>query len=153
MNILMIEDDNYKAASLEEFLLGRVPGAQITFAPSLVDAIEAIEVSLYSLVLIDMAIPSHPIIPGEGSPMSLLAGGLEVLMEIQSLGRHDPCVIITQYPEIEISGIYYSLADSREQLKLELGCKVLDCIEYSEGSDQWKLALGEVLKTYENISS
>lgn len=69
------------------------------------------------------------------------------------MDRQDPCVIITQYPEIEISGAYYSLSESKAQLKKELDCDVLDCIEYSEGSEVWKQALSEVLKKYENFNS
>lgn len=153
MKILLIEDDSFKAASLQDFLSMNLRELEVTLAPSLVNAIEALEANEYSLILLDMAIPSHPTQPGEGAPMSLLTGGLEVLMEIRAMDRQDPCVIITQYPEIEISGAYYSLTDSRVQLKKELDCDVLDCIEYSEGSEVWKQALGEVLKKYENFNS
>lgn len=153
MKILIIEDDSFKAASLQSFLTSNLRELEITLAPSLVNAIDALEESEYSLILLDMAIPSHPTQPGEGAPMSLLTGGLEILMEIRAMDRQDPCVIITQYPEIEISGAYYSLPDSKLQLKKELDCDVVDCIEYSEGSKVWKQALGGILKKYENFNS
>lgn len=75
MNILLIEDDSFKADSLQSFLVEHLSNLDLVLAPSLVDAIEALEANKYSLILLDMAIPSHPTNPGEGAPMSLLTGG------------------------------------------------------------------------------
>lgn len=145
MQILLIEDDGFKEKSLTDFLVSFITGACITSAPSLVDAIEAIDKKTYDLILIDMAIPSHPIISGGGAPISLLTGGLEVLLELASLDRPDPCVIITQYPDIEISGSFYHVDNASVEIKASLGCDVLDCIQYSEDSGDWKIKLSAVI--------
>lgn len=145
MKILLIEDDSFKEKSLTDFLITTIPTASIVSAPSLVDAIEAIDLQTYELILIDMAIPSHPITLGGGAPISLLTGGLEVLLELESLDRHDPCVIITQYPDIEISGSFYHVNNASTEIKIRLGCEVLDCIQYSEDSGNWKLKLSAVI--------
>lgn len=144
--ILLIEDDGFKAKSLIDFLCSSWIGVSIITAPSLVDAVEAINERVYDLILIDMAIPSHPAILGGGSPMSLLTGGLEVLLELKFLGRLDSCVVITQYPEIEISGTFFSVSEAAKKIRERLNCEVLECIKYSEGSGDWKLALGAVLE-------
>lgn len=153
IKILLIEDDSFKARSLQEFVSSVLRDVSINNASSLVEAIAQVNQEPFDLVLIDMAIPSHPIIPGAGSPMSFLTGGLDVLLELKSLERSDPCVIITQYPEIELSGQFFSLQLASREIKEQLDCDVLACIEYSEGSENWKTALLEVLKRYENTNS
>lgn len=145
MQVLLIEDDGFKEKSLTDFIFSMVEQVIITSAPSLVDAIEAIDHKVYDLILIDMAIPSHPIISGGGAPISLLTGGLEVLLELASLERTDPCVIVTQYPDIEISGSFYNVDDAGLVIKASLGCDVIDCIQYSEDSGDWKIKLSAVI--------
>lgn len=146
LNILLIEDDDFKATSLSDYVSSIVPDAKITITTSLVGAIRSIESCCYELILIDMAIPSHPNVPGGGAPMSLLSGGCDVILELTSLNRKDPCIVITQFPEIEMSGRFYSISESVSAIKSNLGFDVIDCIEYSEGSDHWKMALKKCIE-------
>jgi len=148
--ILIIEDDEFKAKSLRDFMQARDSTSSIFVVSSLVEAISAINSSEYDYVLIDMAIPSHPLKVGEGAPISLLTGGLEVLLELQSLERSDPCIIITQYPDIEISGQFFPLDKASEEIKSQLGCSVLTCVEYRESDPKWKKQLGTTLDNNEN---
>ncbi|MFL1482003.1 response regulator [Pseudomonas grimontii] len=144
--VLLVEDDGFKAKSLIDFLGAECPGVIVITAPSLVDAVEALDEPMYDLILVDMAIPSHPTILGGGSPMSLLTGGLEVLLELRSLERKDPCIVITQYPEIEISGTFFSVKDAASKIRDRLNFNVLECIKYSEGTSEWKLPLRMLLE-------
>lgn len=153
IKILLIEDDGFKAKSICDFVNIMLINMDIKIVSSLVEAINSISQEVYDLVLVDMAIPSHPIVSGGGAPMSLLTGGLDVLLELNSLDRNDQCVIITQYPEIEISGQFFSVQRAGLEIKKQLNCDVLACIEYSEGADDWKKALGKVLKQYESFNS
>lgn len=146
MQVLLIEDDSFKEKSITDYLFEVVPRVNITAAPSLVDAIDAIDQRSYDLILIDMAIPSHPTILGGGAPISLLTGGLEVLLELASLGRSDACAIITQYPDIEISGSLIHVSEASDAIKSNLGCEVLGCIQYSEDSGNWKNQLNTIIK-------
>ena len=153
IKLLLIEDDSFKAKSLLDFVYSVLPDVSVTNASSLVEAINQVNNASFDLVLIDMAIPSHPIISGAGSPMSLLTGGLDVLLELKYLERSDPCVIITQYPDIELSGQFFPLQQAGREIKTQLDCDVLACIEYSEGSEKWKTVLLDILKHYENTNS
>jgi len=144
--VLIIEDDEFKAKSLRDYILSRDEYDNVYMASSLVEAVDSIKKSEYALILVDMAIPSHPVLMGGGSPISLLTGGLEVLMELSCMGRTEPCVVITQYYDIEISGEFYSLEEAKEEIFNQLGCSVLSCIEYKEGDDSWKLLLDKALK-------
>lgn len=143
--ILIIEDDSFKANSLTEHIQQNVVGAKITIATNLADAVEMVNHNIYELVIVDMAIPSHPTVHGGGSPISLLTGGLDILLELKELDRNDPCIIVTQYPDIEICGDFYPLSKAKEEIKKLLDCDVITCIAYSEGSTDWKVAIKEEL--------
>lgn len=150
--ILVVEDDSFKSKSLCDFLYKFFENPTIDLAASLVEGISLVNNNVYDLIFVDMAIPSHPSIPGGGAPMSLLTGGLDILLELKYLERCDPCFIITQYPDIEIGGQFYSIDDAAEEIKQQLGCAVLACISYNEGSDSWKASLCDKLYWHENIS-
>lgn len=149
MNLLIIEDDDFKSKRLKDFFFTNAPGTKIKESSSLVQAISEINKKSYNLIIVDMAIPSHPINPGEGAPMSLLTGGLDILLEIKALGRNDPCIIITQYHEIEISGELYPIDKASKAIKDMLDCDVVGCIEYSEDHSDWKINLKIILEDNE----
>lgn len=146
-NILIIEDDSFKADSLKHFISDFYSQSKIQVVGSLVEAIAIINEQNFDLVLVDMAIPSHPSIAGGGAPTSLLTGGIEVLLELRYLDRIDPCIVVTQYPDIEISGSYFDLEEATDELKAQLDCNVLACIEYKEGDSSWEEELKTILGT------
>lgn len=146
MNILIIEDDDYKLERIKSFASSELGNPIISTSESLKEALEAIANETFDLIFVDMAIPSHPTIAGQGTPVSFNTGGLEVIMELSALGRNDPCIIITQYPDIEISGEYIPISAVKKALPLLLECEVAACVLYEEDSDSWKIELQEVFK-------
>ncbi|WP_154172957.1 response regulator [Vibrio metoecus] len=144
-NILIVEDDSFKADSLKSFLLGFHSQSQIQVVGSLVEATAIINKKVFDLILVDMAIPSHPSVAGGGAPKSLLTGGIDVLLELRYLNRSEPCIVVTQYPDIEISGSYYDLNKATNELKVQLDCNVIACIEYKEGDSSWEESLKNIL--------
>lgn len=146
MDILIIEDDDYKLERLKIFASVELENLTISTSESLKEALEAIGKNTFDLIFVDMAIPSHPTIAGQGTPVSFNTGGLEVLMELAAMGRSDPCIIITQYPDIEISGEYIPIGDVKTKLPLLLECEVAACIFYEEDSNTWEAELKKVFR-------
>ncbi|MEE3923322.1 hypothetical protein [Pseudomonas viridiflava] len=146
MKILIVEDDDYKLERIRSFAALAFGGVDIRASESLKGALEAVADDIYDLIFVDMAIPSHPTIAGQGTPVPFNTGGLAVLMELAALDRHDPCIIITQYPDIEISGEYIPIDQVREKLPLLLECEVLACVFYDEDKDSWQDELSTVFK-------
>ncbi|MFW9710790.1 response regulator [Vibrio parahaemolyticus] len=144
-NILIIEDDSFKADSLFQFLVGYYSDPEIKVAGSLAEAINIVNSDVFDLILVDMALPSHPSVIGGGAPTSLLTGGIDVLLELNYLERNDPCIVVTQYPDIDISGKFYDLAQAKVEFKSQLGCDVMACIEYKEGESSWQEHLKTIL--------
>ncbi|HFF5336572.1 TPA: response regulator, partial [Acinetobacter baumannii] len=144
---------SFKSKSLSDFINLHMSNINIEIATNLQCAITKVNNSLFDLILIDMAIPSHPIHSGTGSPINLLNGGLQVILELQYLKRSDNCIVLTQYPDIEICGEYFPVKNASINIKELLDCTVLDCIQYSEDSTTWKNELKANLANYENFNS
>tara|TARA_R110000737_G_scaffold343453_1_gene369432 strand:- start:3293 stop:3730 length:438 start_codon:yes stop_codon:yes gene_type:complete len=145
MKVLIIEDDDYKAQNLVAFTEKKFPRVYIDVAVSLIEAIDAIDDKVYDLILVDMAIPSHTAVQGEGAPISFLTGGIDVLLELSEMERDDVCIVITQHPSIEISGEHYSLEDATRCFKELLGCNVKACIYYVQDEEKWLVDLEKAL--------
>jgi len=140
-NVLLVEDDGFKSDDIHALLdtMGVPPAMR--YAKSVSEAIAAIKERPFDLIVLDMALPSHTATPGAGAPLSLLTGGLEVLFELQSLARGDPCVVVTQYPEIEICGIFYPVALAAAAIETQYDIRIAGCVEYSDSSTQWRATL------------
>ena len=137
MRVLLVEDDEHKRRGIIGALRSCDPQTEVVIAESLYTGIQSIDEVPFDLVVLDMAIPSHPPAPGEGSPVSFNTGGLEVLLELDTRGRSDRCIVITQFPEIEISQIFYPVEVAAAAIERELGYKVLACIAYSGHDGDW----------------
>jgi len=153
LRFLIIEDDSFKCEDLAIIVLATFPDANISYASDVATGVKKIESGQYNLVIIDMALPSHPVVSGGGSPMSLLNGGLEIIFELNSLGRSDDCVIVTQYPEIKIAGRSIPIKDVVQEIKEKFDCDIVACIEYSDQKIDWKYKFINLLNRYENINT
>ncbi|WP_447077711.1 response regulator [Shewanella algae] len=145
MKVLIVEDDDYKQENISKFIKGKFADATVKTATSLSEAIASIDNDIFDLIFVDMAIPSHKAEPGEGTAISFLTGGIDVLIELNESGRKDKCIVITQYPSIEISGEHYSLEVAPIKLKEFLDCEVLACIYYVEDDIGWIKELDKVI--------
>jgi DNA-binding NarL/FixJ family response regulator len=137
MRVLLVEDDEHKRRGIIAALRICDPQTEVIVAESLYTGIQSIDDVPFDLVVLDMAIPSHPPVPGEGSPVSFNTGGLDVLLELDSRGRSDRCIVITQFPEIEVSRVFYPVDVASEAIEKELGYTVIDCIAYSGHDGDW----------------
>ncbi|WP_323963368.1 response regulator [Aeromonas hydrophila] len=153
MKLLIVEDDDFKASRLKSFITNEYEKVQITISTNLVDAISAVDNDNFDIALIDMSIPSHPFKQGTGSPISFLNGGFDIIFELYYSKKNTFCIIITQYPEIEISGELFKTEGAEIIIKEKYKCDIAGCIQYSEDNDNWEIKLKEILGRYENINT
>ena len=145
IDVLIIEDDDFKRGEIESILNSVNVRSRTSSATSVQSAIAAVESSAFDCILLDIALPSHNLRRGEGAPASMPSGGIEVLMELSYLERRDPVVIVTQYPEVEIDGEFITLSRLERRLTQMMNANVKGVILFERHSDGWRDRLKIVL--------
>jgi CheY-like chemotaxis protein len=141
MRILLVEDDEFKAADIAKVIVESLPDALVCRAMSVTSALRAITNDNFSLVILDMSLPTFDLSGqgGGGSPQS--QGGVEVLRLAKRLGRQPPFIVVTQYPDIEVDRRDIPLAQAPKVLRARFGLEIRGCLKYEFGGDAWKLPL------------
>lgn len=108
MNILVVEDDQFKYSKIASILAERYPDATLNHVDNVSGSVLYLRDHTPDLIILDMALPSHPAIAGKGSPLSMPAGGIEVILELKYLKKTAiPVAVLTQYPDVEIENEFY----------------------------------------------
>ena len=105
-NILVVEDDDFKSVQLEAEL--RDFGL-VTRVQSVRDAVVGVLRREYDLVILDMALPTFTRSPLSPGGTAQAQGGLEVVRALRSRRSQTPVIIVSQYPDLEIDGEFFSL--------------------------------------------
>lgn len=138
MNILVVEDDQFKFSKIFEILEKVHMGAQVIHHDNVSSATIYLKSNTPELIVLDMSLPSHPAIAGKGSPISMPAGGIEVILELRYLKKTNiPILILTQYPDIEIEDEYYSIDRSTQVIKEFFGMTSVSVTLYDNDSEEW----------------
>jgi len=138
MKIFIVEDDSFKLSKIETVISSVLPNASICALDNVHDAIVKINIEAPDVIVLDMSLPSHSAKIGEGSPLSMPSGGIEIILEMRQLKYTNiPTLILTQYPEIEIENEYYSIDESSEIISDLYGISNLVVIYYENDSHEW----------------
>ncbi|MGM8930525.1 DNA-binding transcriptional response regulator [Salinicola halophyticus] len=144
---LIVEDDQFKMegirSHLSEMFHDRI---KIFECQSLASATALLKSQSFDLAIIDMSIHSHEPQAGAGSPFPLSSGGLDVLFEIASTGHNTLCVILTQYPDIEIESLPIPVDFAKKEILEKFDMEVAGCIRYLENDNQWKSEIFSILE-------
>lgn len=138
MNILIVEDDSFKYSKISHVLRDIYPNAELTHNDSVHDAVVLLRRFTPDLIILDMSLPSHSPQAGKGSPVSMPAGGIEIIMELKILKKVAvPIIVLTQYPDVEIEDEYYSIRESSKTIKEFYGIKSISVIHYDNDTTDW----------------
>ncbi|PZQ96189.1 MAG: response regulator [Cereibacter sphaeroides] len=143
--ILIVEDDEFKAKDISLFVRNQIT-AETIVASDLGTAIGVLQSSNFSLIVLDMALPSRNVKRNGGSGASLLSGGLEIIYRLEELQRRDPVVIITQYPDIPVNGEFVNVRQLSKFPSRYFDANVVGCIQYMRSDPKsWTRDLANVL--------
>ncbi|EXI81364.1 MAG: hypothetical protein AW10_01206 [Candidatus Accumulibacter appositus] len=144
---LIVEDDPFKMDSIRSHLMDVFSGRIDTVeCQALSTATSFLASSTFDLAIIDMSIHSHEPEAGAGSPFPLASGGLDVLFEIEHSGSNTACIILTQYPDIEIEGTPVPVELARREILEKFAIKVAGCVRYFENNNRWKAEVNSILE-------
>lgn len=95
MKVLLIEDDDYKARQIVEFV--NTLGYEVEVKKAYNSGMMALTNNQYDLVLLDMTIPSFELSPEHPTSRIRKYGGRDILSEMERCEIVVPTIIITQY--------------------------------------------------------
>lgn len=146
MNLLLIEDNNYKIDQLVAFIYEEFPGITIEIKRSYHSGLKEIILNnRYDLILLDISMPTYDIQPGEtgGDPMPL-AGKL-ILKEMYLRDIQAKVVVVTMYENF-VDGTRLMALDKQFQEEFQSNYK--GYVYFSPGNTIWK---GELRKKITDI--
>lgn len=147
LNCLVVEDDPFKMESIRSHLFtifgGRI---DIKECQALASATALLASQTFDLAIIDMSIHSHEPEAGAGSPFPLSSGGLDVLFEIVYSGKNTHCIILTQYPDIDIESLPIPVEKAQKEIQKKFDIEVAGCVRYLENDDQWKTDITAIVE-------
>lgn len=144
---LIVEDDPFKMDSIRTHLkIFFSDCIDIQECDALSTASSILAESTFDLAIIDMSIHSHKPAAGAGSPFPLSTGGLDVLFEIEYSGKNTTCIILTQYPDIEIEEVPIPVDRARQEIFEKFGVAVAGCVMYVADDNKWKAEVTSILE-------
>jgi len=147
LKCLIVEDDQFKMEGIRAHLNDIFKGAIDTITcQALASATGLLADHIFDLVIIDMSIHSHEPEAGAGSPLPLSSGGLDVLFEVAHSGNNTPCIILTQYPDIEIESLPIPVNLAGREIFDKFGIEVAGCVRYMENDNRWKADIISILE-------
>lgn len=149
MKILLVEDDQFKANSIEHFLRKTLETVRLSHARSVSTAARAVNDEDFDLILLDMSLPSFDVGPGEqgGKPQGF--GGVDILRILDGLANNPKVVVVTQFETFGSGDDAVDLADLRAQLLQEFP-DILDGVVYFDTTgNAWRDELTQHLKNNE----
>lgn len=140
MKILIIEDDLFKSNDIKNLLLSsRFENLFLEICSNVFDAVKYIRGNDdIDKIILDMSLPSHPSVVGQGSSIPMATGGIEILFKLKFFNmRNIPVLILTQYDTIEVEKHHLSFDDAKKELKNIYKISELDVVGYSITSIDW----------------
>lgn len=141
MNILLIEDDDYKANQIKKFV--EELDNFVELKKSFKSGMESITKSIWDFILLDMSIPSFEISNKNPLSRNRKFGGRDILNEMHRKNIVCPTVVITQY---SVFGEETSLKELDEELSIKYSDSYKGIVFYNASVLDWQLALLKYLQ-------
>ncbi|ABD08013.1 response regulator receiver domain protein [Rhodopseudomonas palustris HaA2] len=149
MKVLLVEDEEHKANDLTARLykLG-IAKHDLTTVSGVRHAVLHVTEGHFSLIIVDMALPTFSDISSEGSGGgdAQAVGGIEVLRALFAAGVSSTIIIVTQYPDIIVSGTRVRLTSAARVLSKKYKQNVLGAVLYSYKSPDWETAFDTLVR-------
>ena len=147
MQLILIEDDDYKAKQIVQFLLQK--GHKIDVARAYNTGMKKIVSKRYDMALIDMTIPSFEISREHPTSRIRKYGGRDILVEIDRREIDLPSIVITQYQVFDDGEITLELLD--KELHEEFPDLYQGIVYYNSSVMDWQEKLVEKLGDYKDV--
>ncbi len=147
MNVLIIEDDEFKQRRIAQVVRESYPKVQLELERSVNSGLSRIVTDRPDLILLDMSLTTFDVGPGEpgGRPQNF--GGIEILRQMERLEINIPVIVITQHErfasgsrEVHLSAVQKELKERHEQVFKGL-------VYYNSAAGGWERNLRAQIKS------
>lgn len=146
VRILLVEDEAPKRTHIMRFLTGLGSGIAVTEARSVNSALDALELDLPDLLILDMSLPTFDVGGQEGGGRPQGLGGIEILRHMSLSGISCPTIVITGYEAFpRDAGKPVELFQVRAELMAEFSEFLRRVLHYNSTYDEWKVELAKAI--------
>jgi DNA-binding NarL/FixJ family response regulator len=145
MNILLIEDDAFKAGKIRRAVEAHKTVTKFEVARSVMSGIAALTESQPDLLLLDMSLTTYDLGPDEGGGRPRNFGGIEIFEELVRLELELPVIVITQFETFNRDGRTLNIQDIRKTLKADFP-ENFRLIVYFDVEGRWVERLSDFLE-------
>jgi CheY-like chemotaxis protein len=138
VNILLVEDDQFKARRLEDLIKSIDQGAQVQWTHSVTSATQGLEDAPRDLVVLDMSLPTFDVGPRESGGKPQGFGGREVMRFMIHNDIETPVIIVTQFEKFGEVGKETDLPTLADSLRNEFPALFRGVVYYDAASDKWR---------------
>lgn len=149
LSILLVEDNEYKRQKIMSNIKEFSSTAVVDEAYSFTSGAKKILENSYSLVVLDIGLPTYDRTGTETGGRNRMFGGREIARKLLRRQSGVDILFITQYDAFSEGGVSLSFAELRELLVAECGQNFVDLIYYDGSKTVWKNQLVKALKMAE----
>lgn len=146
MNALVVEDDELKMGRLRAFLTTELHGCAVEVARSYKSGLRAVTGETWTVVVMDMTLPSFDITPGTDGGRPLRLGGKDLLRQMQRRGATYPTIVVTGFDTFGSARDTVTLDQLDAQLCEEFSEFYLGSVYFNATADDWKDQLRALLR-------
>ena len=147
MNVLLIEDDDFKAGKIKRIVEACDHVSSIRVARSVNSGLIALAAEIPDFLILDMSLTTFDLGPDEGGGRPRNFGGIEIFEELARLELECPVVVLTQFETFSKDGRVVNIPEIRKALKRDFP-ENFKAIIYYDVEGQWKGRLDSLLARY-----
>lgn len=145
MNILIIEDNEFKRKKLYDFLINLEYISNIDTAFSYSSGLRKCLNNDYDLLILDMSMPTYDKNSTETGGRFRTYGGREIVRQLQRKKKIKSFIIVSQYPKFSENDETLSLEEIGNSLSETLSEEYIGLVFYDTSSAVWKAELEKLI--------
>ena len=145
MNILIIDDSDYKVDQITELVREVMPEAHLTVARAFQTGLKKALSGRPDLILLDISLPTFEVTSGEPGGRTRPFGGREILENLSEAQFSPKVIVVTQFDRFGEGRNCVLRDDLMNELRTEFAGMFIEGIYYSGGHSGWKETLRRLL--------
>lgn len=145
LKILIVEDNLYKLNKIKEIVNSIEKPFQLEICHSFTSAWNKIKTNSFTLICLDMSLPTFDNTELENGGQFRVFGGKELARKILRKKINSKFIFITQYKNFSENNNSYSFSELKHELLEDYESSCLGVVFYSNNTSDWRIELSELI--------